>query len=150
MGGLASSQGIFASRSPVVVTHQLKEVRRRTNFAWSDIHLAPFEVHGFIALRAPDRSPHFNLPDQVRERRLRMNWHKSYSQPVECLSLTVLLVFSSLNRPMSAIELYRPARGRGISIVQAFGHDCLCSMPREGGCIPLDSLEIWWNEYVRS
>jgi len=134
---------------PAVVSHHIHSCNA-DDYTWSDVHLAPFELHGLIALRAPDKSAHFNVYPRLNQTaRCAMNWQKTYSPSVEALALNVLLIYSSLHTPTTTIALYRPAVGRGVSIVRAFGEDCLCSMPRDGGCIPLEALESWWAEYVR-
>ena len=144
MASLASSLGFYPG-AHLVPAHQVSHPRS-IDYSWSDVHLAPFRVHGFLALRAPDRSPRYNIEHFV-DRRRRMDWQRSYSPTVESLSLNILLIYTSLGLGKSSIELYRPARGRGISLVQAFVQDCLCSMPREGGHIPLESLDTWWAEH---
>ena len=130
------------------VSHKLQHTFD-TEYTWTNVHLAPFEVHGLIAIRAPDRRPRFNIPQRFMLRqRGGMDWHKRYTKRVESLSLNVLLSYSSLKQPLSSIALYRSARGREVSIVQAFAQDCLCSMAQQGAWIPLEALDTWWEEYA--
>lgn len=152
MASLSSAQVVrMGAIEPTIITHRLR-VTRSDDYAWTDVHLAPFAVYGLIALRAPDLTPRFNLSRRrAKPSALHtwMNWHRSYCAPVERLSLTVLHAYVSLSDPDSTIDLFKPARQRRISVVRAFGEDCLCSMPKEGGCIPLEALRSWWQEYVR-
>jgi hypothetical protein len=111
------------------------------SYEWDILDVRTFRLVGVIARRAPDGTPRFNFPQTVwLYPEISMNWSTRMNRQMRTLAVNILTPFLPPRTERVAV---------GTTSLLALEHAApfarlfLCTMPREGGCIPRSVIQEW-------
>jgi hypothetical protein len=120
---------------------QVVRVKRSYWYRWNNLDHASFRAVGVIARRAPDGTPRFNFPQTIWVYpRAEMNWAPHMNRQVETLAVNILAAFVLTQARRNRI---RATNRFTLDESTAFAKLFLCTMPRNGGCIPRTVIQEW-------
>jgi len=131
-----SAQRSVPSRSPGRV-----QLKPSYSYEWDILDVRTFRLVGVIARRAPDGTPRFNFPQTVwLYPEVSMNWSTRMNRQMRTLAVNILTPFLPPRTEKVAIGTTSL-----LALEQAapFARLFLCTMPRDGGCIPRGVIQEW-------
>ena len=117
------------------------EVKPSYFYDWDILDVRTFRLVGVIARRAPDGTPRFNFPQTIwMYPEVPMNWSTRMSRQVRTLAINILTPFLP---PRTEKLVVGTTSLMALDAAASFAHLFLCTMPREGGCIPRSVIQEW-------
>ena len=111
-------------------------LRPSYSYQWDSADKPTIYQLGVLARRDPAGQPIFNFVQISAEAEPAMDWESDYTPATAALALTIIVLL------LERAGVSQP-RHRVRAIARDFAELFLCSMPPDGGCIPIEVMDHW-------